>query len=457
MNKEDVIRKLESMKGLAGSGTVLSEVVRKLNDFVGTMEPGDLVDSKRGVATAAPVAYDLWYLFYHQNFMRKYYTTGTEQDHKEDYATYLSDKLSFLNTLPGLKPLKVLLNLAKDLTVHQYERFDSVWDKHQVYTNNGIYWINSIFFELIVKNKHIQYPSDGSPRYKTHPNEYVGYIAFPIGQLGVMEVVSLFQETDLRGYKFTKVDSLPTYHVKPPISDLQDQYKPSLQSVPEMFPDMKDSNGNALAGQNYCYGRHLIESAYLMPETLGAQQNAINSDGTTAYAPVAKNDVELWASDIKDYGEDIKPKLWCRYWIHKDSTLPVPGEFIGILVRPVAAPPHVWWFQESSPFLYAGNWMETGNLTSGIITQVTLEADRPAGSVGNEYKATIQGVEVTLYATDFFLYSVGDRVAILKTDSLAPATKSFTALNQQHFTNEATITVTTLYVIAPLTYYKLKH
>lgn len=475
MSKEDLIRRLESMKGLTGSGTVLSEAIRKVADFIGTMEPGDFVNTGTEKVSAVPVSTDLWYLFYHQNFLRKYYKTGTELAHKADYLWYFTTKLVFLRHLTGLKPLKVLVDLAKDLTVHQYERFDPVWDKHEVYQNNGTYWINSIFFELIFKNKQIQYPSEGSPRYKTHPNEYVGYIAFPIGQLGVMEVISLFQETDLRGYQFKAFETLglvSLYHAKPAVSNLDNKYIPTVQSPPPlMFPDAKTKTGDILSGQNYCYGKHLIESAYrvtdtvTMPFTKGNYplveeklvQNTKNSSDETAYAPIATNDLELWASNIKDYGEDIKPKLWMRYWIHKDSTLPVPGEFIGILVRPVATPPHVWWFQESSPFLYAGNWMETGNLTSGIITSVTKEADRPAGSVGNEYKAEIQGVEVTLYATDFFLYSVGDRVAILKADSLTPATKSFTALNQFHFNNEATITVTTLYVIVPATFYKIKH
>jgi hypothetical protein len=145
-----------------------------------------------------------------------------------------------------------------------------------------------------------------------------------------------------------------------------------------------------------------------------------------------------------------------RYWIHKDSTLPVPGEFIGILCRPVATPPHVWWFQESSPFLYAGNWMETGNLTSGVITAVTREANRTDGGIGDEYKVKIQGCEVTVYSTDFYTYSVGDRAAILKLDSATAATKSFTWLDQDPFLQTEENTVITDYVIIPATFYKIK-
>ena len=169
-----------------------------------------------------------------------------------------------------------------------------------------------------------------------------------------MEVISVLQETDLTGYKFAAVDSNGGYDPKLP-AEVEDKDKPKTQSTPEMFPDMSD------AGQNYCFGKHLIEEAYLTPDAVS-------------------RDVELFASEISGY--EVEPKFWMRYWINKDSKLPVPGEFIGILCRPVAAPPHVWWFQESAPFVYAGNWMETGTLTSGVVTVVTEEDDRDDEGIG---------------------------------------------------------------------------
>ena len=74
MNREELARKLESMKGLSGSGTVLSNAVRKLADFVGTMEPGDIVAGDN--ISAAPIGYDLWYLTFHQNMMQRYIQLG---------------------------------------------------------------------------------------------------------------------------------------------------------------------------------------------------------------------------------------------------------------------------------------------------------------------------------------------------------------------------------------------
>lgn len=469
----DVSKAIASLKGLAGTGNIISEIDKLLPSLIKTLEPGDIAGQEK--AAAAPTAYDLWYLWYAKNLMKKYYedVTGADFNHY-DYSAYLSGSMSFLNYLPGLKPLKVLTDLDKQLVHTERDRFASIWDttKDQ-WKNNGIYWINTAFFELMPKDKSIQYPSEGSPRYKTNPNDYVGYIAIPIGQLGVMEVISLFQETDLNGYDFLTVDSYPAlYHIKPAISNLEEQYKPTVQSVPEMFPEMKDSKNNPLAGQNYCYGRHLIESAYRVVDTIipfvkgdyqsveeRLVQNKNNSDGQSAYAPLPTNDLELWASDIKDYGEDIGPKKWLRYWIHKDSTLPVPGEFIGFLVRPVACPPHVWWFQESAPLLYAGNWMETGNFTSGIVTERTLEAARTDHGTGDLYKVKIQGCEVQVTASDFLRYEVRDRVAIMKVTSTATSIeKSFTSNNQTHLKDSDSYTKTLVinanYIIVPMSFYK---
>jgi hypothetical protein len=457
MNREELARKLESMKGLSGSGTVLSNAVRKLADFVGTMEPGDIVAGDN--ISAAPIGYDLWYLAFHQNMMQKYYD-GTDFKYFK-YDTYLSENLGFLSYLPGLKPMKVLTDMAKQLNIipGTLSLFHFDVSMPWQYANNGVYWINTAFFEFRPEGLSFEYPSEGSPGFKSNPNDYVGYIAFPIGQLGAMEVISLFTETDLTGYPFAAYASSGYYHQKEPISGLEDKYKPTVQSTPAMFPDAKDARGNALSGQHYCYGRHLIDGlGYYKPEDPASPQNEKNSDGSSAYAPVAARDVELWAENIKDYGEDIKPKKWFRYWIHKDSTFPVPGEFVGILVRPEATPPHVWWFQESSPFLYAGNWMETNNLTSGIVKSVTAEGDRTDGGIGNLYCVTIQGCDVYISASDFLEYSVGDRVAVLKVDSTASAaTKAFSTLNQVVFKETDKNTSKISHVIIPATFFKLKN
>jgi len=445
---EQIARILSSMKGLSGSGNVLSQVISGISDIIMTMEPGDFVNTSDKQVSTAPVASDLWYLFYHDNFLKKYHADETGADFKHyNYTSYLSTNLSFLSSLTGIKPLKVLSDLS-DLVIE--EGFGSIIPTQ--YANNGMYWINTAAFELYGKGLSIQYASDGPRDFK--PNDYIGYLSFPIGQLGVMEVISLLQETKLTGYKFAAVDLDTEHYWKKEAAALKDEDKPSLQSTPEMFPDAKNSNGNQLSNKNYCYGRHIIENGYVLPTTPETSQNSQNSDNTGAYGPTANRDVELFSKKMEKYAETVEPKLWIRYWIHKDSTLPVPGEFIGFLCRPVSTPPHVWWFQESAPFVYAGNWIETGNLTSGVITgRATIE-----GWPTYVYKVKVQGVEVWCYTTDFYEYGLGDRVALVKLDTtLKKADKSFTWLDQKHLKAKDAGTVVINYAIFPATFFKVKH
>uniref|UniRef100_A0A6M3JCQ6 Uncharacterized protein n=1 Tax=viral metagenome TaxID=1070528 RepID=A0A6M3JCQ6_9ZZZZ len=436
----DVSAIIDSMKGISGSGNVLSQSIKNLVDFIGTLDPGDAIMGADQFPSTAPIGYDLWYLWTHSNFLANYFAhSGTEGDHF-NYTNYLAANLKALERLTGLRPLKILKNIpapiaegGDDWITHSAGEGYDTWKMQDEWFQNGVYWINTMAFELHPLDISNQYPSDGPKDFD--PNISVGYVTFPIGQLGVMEVISLMQETGLSGNRFAAVDSLSTYWPKPALTDVPESDKPALQTPPELFPAMKDGRGNALAGQNYCYGRHLVEDAY-----------RVVADG-----------VELFSAAMGKYPEDVKPKFWMRYWIKQDDTFPVPGEFIGILVRPVAAPPHVWWFQESSPFLYAGHWMETWNLTSGVITEVILEAARTDSGVGNQYKVKIQGCEVIIDATDFLLYSVGDRVAVLKASSTAAAkTTSFRWLDQSVLKKTDEETVKTEYIIFPGTFYKLK-
>jgi hypothetical protein len=152
------------------------------------------------------------------------------------------------------------------------------------------------------------------------------------------------------------------------------------------------------------------------------------------------------------------PKMWMRYWIHGDETFPIPGEFLGIICKPLALPPHVWWFQETSPLVYAGNWFETSNLTGGVVEEIVLEADREDDGIGNLYTVKVQGRPIKINASDFLPYEVGDRVGVLKVDTVieTPQTESFRwsyqirlleSDEEQPFGNDE-------YVIIPIDFYK---
>jgi len=422
---------IDSLKGISGTGNVLSGIVKLREEFGKlVMEPGDFARSDHPLASSAPIGYDLWYLWAHDNFLAHYFT-GIDGDHY-DYSGYVGSNLKFINdSLPGLKPMKVLRTIAQ-LAGQEVKDESARWTTYKTeWANNGVYWVNTMAFEVWARDKGFQFPSDGPRGFS--PNDYAGYISFPIGQLGVMEVISLIQETLLSGYQFSSTNTVALQAKGAIVPD--DDEKPYAKP-PEMFPAIKDDSGNALAGTNKCYGTHLMESAYLTPEA-------------------SKRDVELLSKKLERYAEAVEPKMWMRYWIHKESTLPIPGEFIGIICKP-ALPPHVWWFQESSPFLYAGNWMETGNLTSGVITEVILEENRTDGLEGNRYKAKIHGCEVVVEASDYFLYAVGDRVAIMKIDStVSKRAASFTWNDQVALKSENEGVAKANYVIIPATYYKI--
>lgn len=417
---EDIDQLINSLKGISGSGNVLAEVLKNLKDGALTMEPGDYV-SKHG-AMAAPTAYDLWYLWYHDNFLLHPLTDENGNpliDGKHyDYTGYLTEKMSFLPE--GLKPLKILADLEQLAIAERRDVFDRLLEVE--WGNNGVFWINTMAFELWQTDIGMQYSSDGPNSFS--PNDYVGYITFPVGQIGVMEVISMIRETLLSGYQICGA-------VIKAADTLTDEEKPASTEPPEIFPPRVN------VGESKCYGFHLMDKGYLV------------SDESIGGLPPASRDVELMSKDMEKYSEQVQPKKWMRYWLHKDSKL-VPGEFVGILCKPVVAPPHVWWFQESSPFLYAGNWIETWNLTSGVITEVTLEEDRTDGLIGNRYKAKVQGYELLIEASDFLLYSVGDRVGILKMDSITTVPdKSFTWIDQKAIKDAEEGQAKTTYIIIP--------
>jgi len=415
---------INSLKGISGSGNVLAKSLENAANFLRTLEPGDLAGGDT-YFSAAPIAYDLWYLWCHKNMLEQYFP-GIDGNHY-DYSKYLSENMSFLDKMTGLKPVKTIRDPEKHLSSKEYFSVYNMRDMVDWY-NNGVYWINSIAFELWKEGQNIQHDSDGPKDFTK--SEYCGYLAFPIGQLGVMEVIALIHETDLIGYKWGGKS------VKGELDGYTETDKPTIQTPPLMFPDMVNSSGHQLAGMNYCYGKHILESAYLVPES-------------------EKMNVENLAEDFPNGAyEDVKPKKWMRYWMKQENTFPVPGEFVGILVRPVACPPHVWWFQESSPFLYAGNWVETYCLTSGIVIEVKLEEDRTDEKTGNQYKIKVQGCEIIVEATDFLLYSVGDRVSVLKLGKIEiEQEKSYLWNDLETFVEADKGTEQPYYVIFPGTFY----
>jgi hypothetical protein len=369
---------LSSLKGISGTGNVL-EKYRELKDSGHlTLDPGDYTGEGGPVVNlAAPIAYDLWYLHNHLNLVQ------VEAKTDDRGRAYVDGPLSFLSEkLGGIRPLRALLDLSQlTSTPVPWWSFEGASDNWE---NNGVYFVQKAAFEVQLAGEGLNYPSEGV--LTGGFAHCAGYMAIPMGQLGVMEVISVFGEAT---------------HLEADDFELTDEGLPLFQTPPEMFPPRER------AGENLCFGRHLIESGYVVPD-----------QERTAFEPFATHFPE-WIYP------DVRPKGWFRLWLRKTDKFPVPGEFIGVLCKPLAVPPHVWWFQESSPFLYAGCWAETRHLTGGVITGITEEADRDDYGIGSLYTVRTQGYEIKVNASDFFGYQEGDRVGILKKEMVAATPGDF--------------------------------
>lgn len=428
MNNRHEALLINIRKGLSGTGDLFAKIAERKRNSIQKihLEPGDQItfdlDGSIKKQLAAPIGYDLWYLRHDVNILTQ--ETSDEEERKALDAVpqeYLDGPLDFLEEkLGGIKPLCFI----RDLT----DLFPPFWSTDVVISEDWIakreYFVHLMPFEMWGSGLVEVISSDGADTdYGFKRNEIVGYFTFPVGQLGVQEVISILRQSVIEKADFNLTDDL----------------KPVTESTCDFFfPPI-----NEYTGKNNCVGDHLIESGYVVVENKkrGFEWQSPSPPPETYYIE----------------GRTL-PKMWMRYWFHNDDTFPIPGEFLGILCKPLALPPHVWWFQETSPFLYAGNWFETYNLTGGVITEITLEANRTDNGIGKQYKIKVQGREIILNASDFSSYSVGDRVGILKVESVTDTTqtKPFMWTDQVRILESDTesIEVNEDYVIIPIEFYK---
>lgn len=347
--------KLYIPSGASFTGDI-SDRIRRLMSLSGeelvspiSIQPGDYIrpgtENDVGISLAAPIGYDIWYLFQTANIL------NFEDDERTDEILKRLD--SFLSKLQNIKPLKTLRS-TDDLSHTSYWSWASAMN---YWTNSAPYMIKEMRYETILNGRSFKYYSDGMLKGS------VGYLTFPIGQLGVMEIVSLIGESVTEKADFG-IDS-----------------REAVVESGEMMPPVHQNRG-------YCIGEHLIEEGYLIQDPK----------------------IEIMAGDFE--GQDsVEPHRWLRYWIGPEDIFPVPGEFVGLLAKSELF--HVWWFQETYPFLYSGQFFETEYYTSGIIKGV-VEPDDESEEVTNIYKIWIRGYEMYLRPTDFAGYEVGDRVAVVK-------------------------------------------
>ena len=426
---------LNLKKGASGTGVIFGEMVDRYNRPLTQLEPGDIAltaaDRDLERHHYAPIAYDLWYLFTPVNLFSR---TTEKYDYIPD-KDLPNEVFDFLNNeLKGLRPITFIRDLESLIGPTP---LDWLWKCEPIpkqWLDLREYFIHLIAYETWHPKMAAQYDSAGPDKKDGFiRDECIGYIAFPVGQIGAMEVLSILQQT--------KTDGL----------DLTEEETPVTESICDwLFPPI-----DQYSGQNKCFGDQFIESGYYIPiekrknvEWLGVSgflRNSRDEWHTRTFGPSWENDYA-----------DIRPMFWMRYWIHRDETFPVPGEFVGIIAKPLALPPHLWWFQETSPLVYAGNWMETQALTSGVVISKTAETARTDGGIGTEYKVKVHGWEIYCYASDFLEYDVDDRVALLKIAGVAdkPAEISFTWRDMYMMEEMDKHRKTYNYVIVPIDFYK---
>ena len=426
--------------GVGPTGLLLRKR-RAMLDWVGMhwladrmiMEVGDERVARTGtneeiirMSWAIPIAYDVWYLFAAKNILR--FDGKAIEKTLEKMAAFVDalDPMKFMKMEEGKDdtlvmggfayPLKGVTGSVVPSQPDGEIPVGSVIDEgEENFTKgSGIYSgyvgpvVGDPFSSLHLENKltshtvskvgtfieaakemrfELYTPVKGTAAYdstgpKVRQNDYAGYLSFPVGQLGVHLVISIITQTIAIGENIQSSDAIPVEFLS---SDVLTGEK--------IIPPWE-------AGHEGCPGVNLIFKAYLIGED-----------------PPSERFVEYLADDA---GEKVQFHKNLRYWIPKDSKWLWPGEFVALVCRPM--PTHCWFFQETSPFIYSGNWAETEFYTSAIVKEVLepnegeeiKDFEPEDGEVGKRYRVWVKNEELILKSSDFLEYEVDDRVALLK-------------------------------------------
>jgi len=338
----------------------LSQLADRLSFAPGdrTLNYGD-DDFPARVGLGLPIAYDVWYLYDAGNVL--IFGGKTREETMEKMEDYF-------DSIDNAKPLK---SPETAPTPGAYTLSGGGGSGVTPDTLGAVaYVVKEARYEVWLTGGSMAYGSIGP---KENQHNYVGYIAFPVGPLGVMWGISLTTDSSLSSGNSGSVRPV-------------DALNATVQGG-QLLPPF-DVGSAEVAGQKLMSKGYLVE------------------DDTC---------VEILAPE---FGGIDNPALhqWLRYWIKPDNVEIVPGEFVGLLCRPW--PLHCWWFQETSPILYAGHWVETEFYTSGIVKEVQViddDFEPQEGEVGNRYKVWVKNEEVIVKSTDFFEYEVDERVGVLKT------------------------------------------
>ena len=419
-----LLRKRRAMLDWVGMHWLADRMIMEVGDER-VFRAGTTGEEIMRISWAIPIAYDVWYLFAAKNIFRfdeKEIDKTIEkletffkavdpmksmkmEEGKDDILR--TDSLSIMLkgvTMPALpnKPEEEIPvgsivdegteNFTKGSGIYSGyvgpagDQFSSLHLEDKL-TSHTIQRVGT-FIEAAKEMRFELYtPAKGTAAYdskgpKQRQNDYAGYLSFPIGPLGVHLVISIITQTIAIGENIQSDNVVPVEFSSSDVVIGGDIVPPSIE------------------GHEGCPGVNLIFKAYLIGED-----------------PPAERFIEYLAEDA---GEKIKFHKNLRYWIPKDSKWMWPGEFVALICRPM--PTHCWFFQETSPFIYSGNWAETEFYTSAIVKEVLepnegeviKDFEPEDGEVGKRYRVWVKNEELILKSSDFLEYEVDDRVALLK-------------------------------------------
>jgi len=388
-------------------------------------------DNPLNVDSALPINYDIWYLYWAGNILLNgRHTDYTTDEWLEETLEKLED---YISTIDSTEQLKCLKQPAEDrnTTNDGLNTFTAMPEiMNSDIAGDWKYTIKEARFETLIKplgganavilntftaNKMPYWPSKEGvydstdnppdPLYGVKEPDrdgYCGYIAFPVGPSGVMWRTALATESSLDTEFSTGAGVFPATD---PTG--------AIQAGGELLPPF-ELNRSEMAGER------LTDKGYL-----------VTDDSVVELLPPEKFD------EVDNYALHY----WMRYWIRKDNVTIIPGELCCLMVRPW--PLHCWFYQESSPFLYAGNWLETEFYASGIVKSVLepwvyedYEARSPSMPsqddeaedgyydpheeamdfhIGSKlYRVWVKNEEIIVESSDFKEYEAGDRVGLLK-------------------------------------------
>lgn len=343
----------------------------------------DFGNNKTGFGTAMP--YILWYV--------------AKQKYK-DKAIYKEDDESHLQTKKMLERLKIkpvrILESTDDFT------------SGKPYILGCFYKISNIPYDT---EKETLFKILPSKRLEKFSGKLLGYIEFYIGAPDAMRSMYLVRET--KGEISTVVDrsgDKSPNNLLPPEVDLNTDIE-----IPDEVIKLTDRN-------------------------VSMDERVVIGDinGFYVYDKGAKKYKKLEEQE----GSEDKTYFKLRYYLTNEDKYPIAGELIAIAVIPMYHRGNKWFYQDTSPFIFSGQWIDTTFYSSGVVKEIIGEG---------KYKVICKDKEVIAEASDFKEYKVDERVALVIKDNIGS--------NEQYMTAEKLKKLEELkgegdYKIVPFSFYE---